>query len=52
VKPGDRVVFPFAGEEKEGVVWKVTPKKVYIKVDFPRHKGKIVKRPLHEVRTK
>lgn len=52
MKPGDRVVFPFAGGEKEGVVWKVTPKKVYIKVDFPRHKAKVVKRSIYEVRLK
>jgi len=52
MKPGDRVVFPFAGGEKEGVAWRVTPKKVYIKVDFPRHKGKVVKRSIHEVKVK
>ena len=52
MKEGDRVVFPFAGGEKEGVVWRVTPKKVYIKVDFPCHKGKVVKRSIHEVKVK
>ncbi len=52
MKPGERVIFPFAGGEKEGIVWKVTPKKVYIKADFPRHKGKIIKRSIFEVKTK
>ncbi len=52
MKEGDRVVFPFARGEKEGIVWKVTPKKVYIKVDFPRHPGKVIKRPRHLVKTK
>jgi len=51
MKPGDKVVFPFAGGQKEGIVVKVTPKKVYIKADFPRHKGKIVKRSIFEVKT-
>ncbi|MGB9700256.1 MAG: hypothetical protein ACPL5I_12825 [Thermodesulfobacteriota bacterium] len=46
---GDKVKFLFAGEEKEGVVVKVFPKKVYLKVDFPRHPGKIVIRSIAEL---
>lgn len=49
---GDKVKFLFAGEEKEGVVVKVFPKKVYLKVDFPRHPGKIVIRSLAELEGK
>lgn len=49
---GDKVKFLFAGEEKEGIVVKVFPKKVYLKVDFPRHPGKIVIRPLAELEGK
>lgn len=49
---GDRVKFQFAGKEKEGVVVKVFPKKVYLKVDFPRHPGKIVIRRLAELEGK
>jgi len=50
MEAGDKVRFPFAKGEKEGVVVRVTPKKVYIKVDFPHHQGKIIKRSLHQVK--
>ena len=43
---GDRIKFQFAGKEKEGTVTQVNPKKVYLKVDFPHHPGKVVIRPL------
>ena len=43
---GDRIKFSFGGEEKEGVVVKLFPKKVYLRVDFPRHKGKLIVRSL------
>ncbi|HXZ36995.1 MAG TPA: hypothetical protein VEL68_13335 [Thermodesulfobacteriota bacterium] len=43
---GDRIKFSFGGEEKEGVVVKIFPKKVYLRVDFPRHKGKLIVRSL------
>jgi len=43
---GDRVKFQFAGKEKEGVVVRIFPKKVYLKADFPRHSGRIVVRPI------
>jgi hypothetical protein len=43
---GERVRFQFGGKEKEGVVVKVFPKKAYLKVDFPRHPGKIVLRSI------
>jgi hypothetical protein len=49
---GDRIKFSFGGEEKEGVVVKIFPKKVYLKVDFPRHKGKLVVRSLAELEGK
>lgn len=49
---GERVKFQFAGKEKEGLVVKVFPKKVYLKVDFPKHPGKIVIRPLAELEGK
>lgn len=52
IKPGDKVSFPFAKGEKEGIVVKVTPKKVYIRTDFSRHKGKIIKRSIYEVKAK
>ena len=43
---GDKITFPFGKGEKEGTVYKVFPKTVYIKVDFPNHKGKIIKRAI------
>ena len=46
MKVGDRIKFSFGGEEKEGVVVKIFPKKVYLKVDFPKHKGKLIVRSL------
>ena len=49
---GDRIKFPFGGEEKEGVVIKVFPKKVYLKVDFPKHPGKTVVRSLADLEGK
>jgi len=49
---GERVKFQFSGKEKEGLVIKIFSKKVYLKVDFPRHPGKIVVRPLAELEGK
>jgi len=46
---GDRIRFSFGGKEKEGMVLKMFPKKVYLKVDFPKHPGKIVVRTLAEL---
>jgi hypothetical protein len=43
---GDKITFPFGKGEKEGTVYKIFPKTVYISVDFPKHKGKIIKRSL------
>ncbi len=37
---GERVKFQFGGKEKEGWVVKIFPKRVYLRVDFPRHPGK------------
>jgi hypothetical protein len=49
---GDRVKFLFGGKEKEGMVVKIFPKKVYLKVDFPRHPGKVVVRSMAELEGK
>ncbi len=46
---GDRIKFSFGGKEKEGMVIRMFPKKVYLKVDFPKHPGKIVVRTLAEL---
>jgi hypothetical protein len=52
MKVGDRIKFSFGGEEKEGVVVKIFPKKVYLKVDFPKHKGKLIVRSLAKLEGK
>ncbi len=48
MKVGDKVKFDFAGKKKEGVVDKVFPKTVYLKVDFDKDKQKTVKRKLSQ----
>ena len=50
MKKGDSVKFRFAKKEKEGKVFKVFPKTVYIKADFPNQKGKIIKRKASEIK--
>jgi len=49
---GERVKFQFGTQEKEGLVVKIFPKKVYLKVDFPRHPGKLVVKPIAELEGK
>jgi len=49
MKVGDTIKIDFAGKKKEGVVVKLFPNSVHLKVDFERDKGKIVKRKLNEV---
>ena len=49
MKVGDSIKFEFAGEKREGTVYKLFPNSVYLKVDFERHKGKIVKRKLLQI---
>ena len=49
---GDKITFSFGNGEKEGVIFKIFPKTVYIKVDFVKHKGKIIKRSIMEVQPK
>ena len=49
---GDKITISFGKGQKEGIVCKIFPKTVYIKVDFPRHKGKIVKRSIMKLETK
>ena len=43
---GEKIKFPFGGGEKEGIVEKIFPRKVYLRVDFPGHPGKRIIRPL------
>jgi hypothetical protein len=43
---GEKVTFPFGKGEMEGTVKRVFQKTVYITADFPKHKGKILKRSI------
>ncbi len=46
MKVGQKIKFNFANDDKEGVVERLTDKKVYLRVDFPRHKNKLVIRKI------
>ena len=50
MKAGDRVKFPFAKKELEGIVDRVFEKTVYVKADMPHQKGKIIKRKIKDVK--
>jgi hypothetical protein len=50
LKPGDKVRFTFAKKEMDGIVQKLFAKSVYIKADFPKDKGKIVKRKIKDIK--
>jgi hypothetical protein len=52
LKVGDRITFPFGKGEKEGVVTRVFQKNVYLRVDFPRHPGKLVRRKIEDLEAK
>lgn len=45
---GEKVTFPFGKGQMEGIVKKITGKTVTIVADFPRHKGKVVKRSIFD----
>ena len=49
MKVGDKIKFAFAGSQKEGVVHKLFDNTVYLKLDFKKDPGKIVKRKLSQV---
>lgn len=48
---GDKVKFKFGKkkEEKEGTIVKLFDKGVCLKVDFPNHKEKLVRRKRHQL---
>jgi hypothetical protein len=50
MKAGDKVRFSFAKKELEGTVDRVFDKTVYVKVDMPRQKGKVIKRKIKDVK--
>lgn len=49
MKVGDTVKIDFAGKKKDGVVFKLFPNTVHLKMDFDKDKGKVVKRKLSEI---
>ena len=46
MKVGEKITFPFADGTKEGVVERITAKKVYLRVDFPHHSRKRIVRSI------
>lgn len=51
LKVGDRITFPFGKGEKEGEIVRLFQKTVYLRVDFPRHPGKLIRRKVDELGT-
>jgi hypothetical protein len=49
IEVGQSVQFPFAGKSMQGTVLQVHSKTVVLRADFPNHKGKIVRRRVHEL---
>ena len=49
---GEKITFPFGGKEKEGIVYKMFQKTIYIKADFNNHKGKVIRRKLTQLTEK
>jgi len=47
---GDKVKFTFAKKEMEGQIDRIFQKNVYIRADFPKDKGKIIKRKIKDVK--
>jgi hypothetical protein len=47
---GDKVKFPFAKKEMEGTVEKLFAKAAYIRADFPKDKGKVIKRKIKDLK--
>lgn len=43
---GEKITIPFGKKEIEGIVERLCPKTVYIRADFPHHKGKLIRRKL------
>jgi hypothetical protein len=50
LKVGDKVRFTFAKKEMEGTVQRLFEKSVYLTADFPRDKGKLVKRKIKDIK--
>ena len=44
---GDTITIPFGDGTKEGQVVKLFPNTVWVKVDFPKQPGKLIKRKIN-----
>ena len=49
MKVGDKIKFAFASDEKEGVIEKISPKKVFMRVHFPHDPNKLVIRRISDI---
>lgn len=49
IEVGQSVSFPFAGKSMQGTVVQLHAKSVVIRADFPNHKGKVVRRKIHDL---
>ena len=47
---GATIRFPFGKQEREGVVYKVFPKTIYILTDFDNHQRKIIRRKVSDLK--
>ena len=52
LKVGNRITFPFGNGEKEGVITRLFQKTVYLRVDFPKHPGKLIRRKIDALEPK
>jgi len=48
---GDKVTLPFGKGTKEGIVVRVHEKSIWLKVDFPKHPGKLVRRKINTLQS-
>jgi hypothetical protein len=46
---GDKATIPFGKGTMEGTVVRICEKTVWVKVDFPKHPGKLVRRKLTDL---
>ena len=49
MKVGDKIKFAFASDEKEGVIEKISPKRVFMRVNFPHDPNKLVIRRISDI---
>jgi hypothetical protein len=49
MKVGDKIKFAFASDEREGVIEKISPKRVFMRVNFPHDPNKLVIRRISDI---